>query len=453
MTQDDVLVYRFLPQGGPSTLSPAELAQRTAALSKLVNPQVRTSRSSSAWQRDEPVRQLPSARTYEATLPSKLSPRSVSTNDVPARRKRQLVDRTLEPFSHWQPPPPRQSPSPAPAAQPSDQPTQGILRRRETTGVVGGWAPSLSSAGREKKKVRVESPRTSGERVAEEEKRHINKGKGKANEAGAKELGPLTPVGREEEKTATGDNLDLADGAIKRCIPYPYCHNPSTSIAVNMNPARQHPSRILYSFVDPAVDTLASTLAAANGAATNGATQSQYTLASQLPLDSPVTMSYLQPGRRGAWLIPVSAPLPIPHTSPVRWFAQRPPPPPSPSPTSAERSIDWTDARLRTLWAFMTSLHEAGSFGRVRAVAWFPPSSSASSASAWPEMIRLNCDAHLALAIRGLLAQANVKTLRGVVGSGGEGKKRRKEEEDSEKWLRGRALVWVDEEGKAVLTA
>ncbi|BGO89349.1 hypothetical protein NBRC10512_001756 [Rhodotorula toruloides] len=365
MTQDDVLVYRFLPRGGPSTLSPAELAQRTAALSKLVNPQVRTSRSASGWQRHEPVGQLPSTRTYEATLPSKLSPRAVSTNDVPARRERQLVDRTVEPFSHGQPPPRRQSPSPALAAQPSDQPTQGILRRRETTGVVGGWAPSLSSAGREKKKVRVESPRTSGARVAEEEKRRVDKGKGKASDVGAKELVPATPVKREEEKTARGDNLDLADGAIKRCIPYPYCHNPSTSVAVNMNHARQHPSRILHSFVDPSLDPLASNLTAATGAATNGATQSQYTLASQLPLDSPLTMSYLQPGRRGAWLIPVSAPLPILHTSPVRWFAQPPPPPSSPAPIPAERSIDWTDARLRTLWSFLTSLHESGSFGRL----------------------------------------------------------------------------------------
>ncbi|BGP29829.1 hypothetical protein JCM10296v2_001575 [Rhodotorula toruloides] len=449
MTQDDVLVYRFLHKGGPSTLSPAELAQRTAALSKLVNPPVRTSCSASAWQRHEPVRQLPSTRTYEATLPSKLFPGAISTSDVPARRQRQLVDRTLEPFWHWQAPP-RQSPSPALAAQTSDQPTQGILRRRETTNVVGRWAPSLSSAGREKKKVRVESPRTSGARVAEEEKRRSDKGKGKAKEAGAKELVPPTPVERVEENTARGDKPELADGAIKRCIPYPYCHNPSTSVAVNMNPARQHPSRILHSFVDPSFDPLASTLTAATGAATNGATQSQFTLASQLPLDSPVAMSYLQPGRRGAWLIPVSASLPIPHTSPVRWFAQPPPPPSSPSPTSAERTIDWTDARLRTLWAFLTSLHESVSFGRVRTVAWFPPSSSA---SAWPEMIRLNCDAHLALAIRGLLAQANVKALRGVAGEGGSGKKRRKEEEDGEKWLRGRAIVWVDEEGRAVLTA
>ncbi|BGP22587.1 hypothetical protein JCM10295v2_001472 [Rhodotorula toruloides] len=381
MTHDDMLAYRFLPQGGPSTLSPAELAQRTAALSKLVNPP---------------------------------------------------------------------SPTPAQAAQTFDQPTQGILRRRETTGVVGGWAPSVS-AGREKKKVGVESPRASGARVAEQGKRRNDKGKGKVVELGGKELVPPTPDERVEEKKAKENNSELAKGAIKRCIPYPYCHNPSIPAAVNMNPARQHPSRILHSFVDPAFDPLASTLAATNAATANGATQSQYKLTSQLPLDSPVTMSYLQPARRGAWLIPVSASLPIPHTSPVRWFAQPPPSPISPSPTSAKRRIDWTDTRLRALWEFLTSLHESGSFGRIRAVAWFPPSPSASSASAWPEMIRLNCDAHLALAIRGLLSQANIKALRAVADAGVGGRKG--EEGDCEKWLKGRALVWVDEEGRAVLTA
>lgn len=206
-------------------------------------------------------------------------------------------------------------------------------------------------------------------------------------------------------------------------------------------------------------------------------------VAPELPLSSLATMEFLAPGRRGAWLIPISegeGPVP-PFTSPVTWPADETLPPSSRSSSSraakttttrkarssmdggeapAAAPLEWTDARLVVLWIYLTILHEGRGFGNIRAQAI---SSGAGGSSAAGDLLKLNCDAHLALAVRGLLDRLNVTGVAKRVGVGGnsgpanEKLQRLKREgacdDDDEKWFKGRALVWVDEQSRAILTA
>lgn len=246
----------------------------------------------------------------------------------------------------------------------------------------------------------------------------------------------------------------------------PYCHIPrAPRPADNLNPTRQHPARVLHSFVDPSYipppaplsrSTSAASLGTASAATTAPQTQSTST---QLPLDSPTTMSYLSPGRRGAWLVPLSPnslPLPLSQHARVaqpRWYAAAPPPPPRAVEADAAPAIEWTDTRLEALWRVLTSLHESGQFGLVRAAAYFPPPApdeEEGGGEGWGEYVAVRCDAHLALAIREVLGQVSVSAL----SAGRKGKEERgRGQGDEEKFLKGRGLVWVDEEGEAVLVA
>lgn len=166
--------------------------------------------------------------------------------------------------------------------------------------------------------------------------------------------------------------------------------------------------------------------------------------------------------------------------------------------------IEWTDARLAALWTLLSTLHTKRSFGYIRAQAITSPATLPPSpppeeppplgepAESVGDVIKINCDAHLALAFKGLLEQFTVAAARAVparfrvgVGVGGPpapleksavesdgadgglrapGRAKTKggandaaevddPARDREKWLKGRALVWLDEEGRAVLTA
>jgi len=171
------------------------------------------------------------------------------------------------------------------------------------------------------------------------------------------------------------------------------------------------------------------------------------------------------------------------------------------------RRLEWTDARVRAVWDCVAQLGASGAgWGVVRCDAWWPPDEEieeggggrageargageaagegaerrgggAEGPSAWPAMLRIMCPAHLALALRGLLAQVSVSALAragrrrreaarsegGVrVGEGGrkgegEGEEdmadEEEEDEDDDRFLRGRRLLWVDEEGAPVLIA
>lgn len=267
----------------------------------------------------------------------------------------------------------------------------------------------------------------------------------------------------------------------------PYAHRifdpllrPATD-SYDLNPLRQEPAAVLHSFVDP-------TYLPARCGSVNRAPSAS------LPLSSPVTMEYLAPGKRGAWLIPLSeGDGPVPgHTSKVVWpdgeilrsrsdqgrrgrslsvlsnggatpstFLSKGRQPTESTTTKdscrpPQLPLEWTDARLAVLWRYLTGLHEGRHFGPLRAQAIF---------GAGADVIKVNCDAHLALAIRGLLDRLSVKAvarrirpsdsderLRKVLEQG-EGQQDDGDDDDDEKWLKGRALVWIDEQSRAILTA
>ncbi|GAA5967353.1 hypothetical protein JCM8115_006116 [Rhodotorula mucilaginosa] len=384
--------------------------------------------------------------------------------------------------------------------------------RRTTTTAATAASAAVSSGGSErvppgqqKKSVRIESPRTTAARTATASATTLLPSSSRSPLRGAN----TTRTGRPTTESAAGSRRDkivpvprsgvrprpstenvhsLGDvcsaatatarpsrgiGAIERCIPPPYAHrvldpllNPATD-AYDLNPARQEPSAVLHSFVDPSYARLCRrTPDEAGGKG-----------APELPLSSPATMEFLAPGRRGAWLIPISegeAPVPL-LTSPALWPADTTLPPSSrssssrPAKTTITRKarstdgedpaipLEWTDARLVVLWIYLTSLHEGRGFGNIRAQA------ISGGGSSQGDLLKINCDAHLALAIRGLLDRLNVKGVAKRVGGGGDGGpaneklQRLKREgactDDDEKWFKGRALVWVDEQSRAILTA
>ncbi|KWU44993.1 hypothetical protein RHOSPDRAFT_33533 [Rhodotorula sp. JG-1b] len=426
-------------------------------------------------------------------------------------------------------------------------PSQGLLRRRPPPAVAGAWAPTsgssallpqgsahdasfssmrtttaaaaVSSGGAsdrtpgQKKQVRVESPRTTAARTAtasatallpsssRSPRRGATSTTTTTESAAASRRDQIVPVPRSGVRPRPSSENDGDDGgggtcsaatgaatssrgvgAIERCIPPPYAHrildpllNPSTD-TYDLNPARQEPSAVLHSFVDP--DYARNRRRILSGEAGTGE------VAPELPLSSPATMEFLAPGRRGAWLIPISegeGPVP-PFTSPAIWPAGKTLPPASRSSGSravkttttrkarlidgegpAGLPLEWTDARLVVLWIYLTSLHEGRGFGNIRAQAISGRGGGGSSSSTTGDVLKINCDAHLALAIRGLLDRLNVKGVAKRVGGGGDGGpaneklQRLKREgactDDDEKWFKGRALVWVDEQSRAILTA
>ncbi|BGP53708.1 hypothetical protein JCM8202v2_001278 [Rhodotorula sphaerocarpa] len=182
--------------------------------------------------------------------------------------------------------------------------------------------------------------------------------------------------------------------------------------------------------------------------------------------------------------------------------------------SSSPPPIEWTDARLAALWTLLSTFHSKRSFGYIRAQAItssapLPPSppsedplspeGGGAEAARAGDVIKINCDAHLALAFKGLLEQFTVAAARAVparfrvgvggppapleksavesdgadgggrAGGGAKATMKGKDPQgtsaaadaaevddparDREKWLKGRALVWLDEEGRAVLTA
>lgn len=191
-------------------------------------------------------------------------------------------------------------------------------------------------------------------------------------------------------------------------------------------------------------------------------------------------LPYLAPGRRGAWLIPLSGPLPWTQGKPTppAWYAAPPAPlvsssgtylavpeagalpssspalPPSsatlpssstlasaPAPTRRRpRTIAWTDARLRALWHFLGRLHETGKMGPV----WAECLTATQSGGLMPDHIRVHAMAHLALALRHWLGLVDVKSTKWEVGEGAD---------DEERFLDRVRLVWVEEGGRAVLVA
>ncbi|GAA5896548.1 hypothetical protein JCM6882_005725 [Rhodosporidiobolus microsporus] len=465
MSNRTATVHVYEPPGAVPLRADDEEHRRSLAARLLAScsEPARSSASAAFVQLQRPLETSPSSKAYNTHPPASLSPKNLRRAHPDLDAEDDDSPASLPSFAHWRPRPPPSSPSeqpaplaPTPSLAAAGTQTQGILRKR----TVGAWAPPAATGEREKKKVRVESPRSTATAARG------------GREGGARELVPATP---EDDMAARskGEEVgqpELGEGAVQRCIPYPYCHT-DTIPCTDPNPARQHPARILHSFADPsftsppAPTTGTSSSLAQSHSLVRANSASGTSQLSQLATTSPKTLAFLQPGRRGSWLVPISAALPIPHTSPARWFAH-PLAPSAASTSSPTRPIYWTDDRLRALWTLVDSLHQSGGLGSLRATCHIPPPTSSSSPdSSTPSLLsylKITTDAHLALPLRGVLNQVNVKALL-LSSSSSATKSRRSEEgngeekkaasEDAEKFLKGRALVWVDEMGRAVLTA
>ncbi|GAA5867559.1 hypothetical protein JCM8547_001219 [Rhodosporidiobolus lusitaniae] len=529
MTPSSSLLHLYEPPGAPS-LSARQLDERQRKAERLIaslldegEKPARTHRSGEFVRWDAPIQALPGTRSYETRPPPSLSPQRL-LQPLPPPPAATAADEAVPSFPHWRPPSSSSHSLPAEATAPGGT-QQGILQRRPTTRTAGGWADSAVSAavavegGKgtttvERKRVRVESPRTTALLSAANAAR-VKEGEGEGRAEGGRRkarrvavLVPNTPEQAQRERVEEGEQEEeeeggrerpeLVEGAVRRCIPYPYQHthwNPS----LNLNPPRQHPARVLYSFVDPSFvplsssrPTSSSNLAPASFSAAfpfplpqssslvRTASSGSSQAFSHLSASSPRTLSYLAAGRRGSWLIPLSShPFaslsissstpPPPVVSEGRWFASPPPPTlpsrppllrngvrPSPQEQKEGKKIDWTDARLSCLWTFLDTLHENTALGSLRATCVSPPSREGGGG----EYLKVTTDAHLALPLRSVLAQVNVKAIRAPQRAergekAGEEADREDEEdeEDGQKFLKGVGLVWVDEEGGAVLVA
>lgn len=251
----------------------------------------------------------------------------------------------------------------------------------------------------------------------------------------------------------------------------PFRHTGSPCIE-SLNPPFQQPAAITHSYHDP--DLPPPRRRDHLGTAHDSSEQTETT-----GFLFPNVLPFLTPGRRGAWLIPLSGPLP--------WAEGKPTPPswsilppesagrsgggPSPLrstsraltssatlPTSPAvnlpastavstssgarrpRSIDWTDARLRAAWFWIDRLHHTGKVGPV----WAECLTAAQSGGGMPDHIRVHAMAHLALALRQMIGLWDVQSLRWK-GDGAE--------TDGFRFLKPVRLVWVDEGGRPVMVA
>ncbi|KAM0792114.1 hypothetical protein ACM66B_004818 [Microbotryomycetes sp. NB124-2] len=145
----------------------------------------------------------------------------------------------------------------------------------------------------------------------------------------------------------------------------------------------------------------------------------------------------LPPGRRGSWLVPLLGQMPVASVSAASWQTDRST---LPAPSRVrENSIDeikWTEDRLAALWRVLKTLASNGRMGLVRASCEVTHNDD--SWYAWPPLIRIGADAHLALPLRSLLGLVSAQG-----DTSGEGRH----------FLRNATLLWIDEAGVPVLTA
>lgn len=196
----------------------------------------------------------------------------------------------------------------------------------------------------------------------------------------------------------------------------PYCH---TDIVPSHPPSKLHYCDLLHSYLDPP-STTASTAPR---------------LASLVPATTafPNALATLSPGRRGAFLIPLSQPLPYARSTPPSW-----------EPATEKGTISWTDDRLRELWNLLDDLHKRGRMGDLFCEAVFEGETSPNLpllARGTGDHLRLWVDAQLALPFRSFLRLLSVGWMRG------------EKEGDRVQFLRTAKLVWVNEQGRAAFLA
>ncbi|GAA5954411.1 hypothetical protein JCM3765_004451 [Sporobolomyces pararoseus] len=449
----------------------------------------RTSYHCSPWEKHQPIEQTPDTRLWTTSPPS-----AIKNLRPPSRSPSPDDWETLDQFQHWVPPP-----LPSASTVHRYEPISPSKRNVDRVAVAGAWNSTRVASEQEegkgqrkKKRVRVESPATTLSRAATVQQeqnistsselrrsprkavsltleKDLPRRSTRTRNKSTKELVPATP-----EDTTPREAPHLAVGAIERCIPPPYHHVVSHDLGPTSYPIRQKPSRVLHSFVDPSYSLPLS----ASSASLLG------TGSRDLSVLSPKTQRFLVPGRQGSWLIPISAPFPIPEASPPIWFSRLPSAPPAASKPSmrplkkisTSSPIHWTSSRLTALWSFLSDLNRSSSFGPLRAACHI----SSSSDSQLPDYIKITLDANLALAFRTLLSLVSVEIALGSTsrsakksrstkrdkqkeketnvdtrraGEGPEEDEERIAETDPEKWLSGKALLWTDESGRAILVA
>ncbi|GAA5997920.1 hypothetical protein JCM5350_001521 [Sporobolomyces pararoseus] len=451
----------------------------------------KTTYNCSPWEKHQPIEQSLDTRLWTTSPPSEIKRlRPPSRSPSPADWE------TLDHFQHWVPPP---LPIPTTAHVYGEQmvPTKRSVDGRATAGAWNSTRVTREveqeknqKKEKEKKRVRVESPATTLSRTAAtQHKQKSSPGaelrrsprkvvtsivakdsprkSTRTRSQNTKELVPATP-----EDTMAREAPDLAVGAIERCIPPPYHHVVSHDLGPTNYPSRQKLSRVLHSFVDPSYSPSHSTSSASLLGAGNR----------DLSVLSPKTHQFLIPGRRGSWLIPISAPFPTPQAASPIWFNRPPPAPPATSKPSTRplqkdttpSPIQWTSPRLTALWSFLSDLNKSSSFGPLRAACH----ASSSADPRLPDYIKITLDANLALAFRTLLSLVSVEIVLGSTSrpgkrsrsttreklkeketnvdtrqAGAGGGPEEEAEADPEKWLSGKALIWTDESGRAILVA
>lgn len=158
--------------------------------------------------------------------------------------------------------------------------------------------------------------------------------------------------------------------------------------------------------------------------------------------------SYLRPGRRGTWLIPLQGSFSsIAGSSSTSWTTDKS----STKGKETRPAIIWNKVRLDALWTILERMQSSDRLGHIVAFVHIEddsldslsPKSALRSPPAFPPHIRVGVDGHLALSIRFLLGLC--------IGGKSDGN-----EEDKVRFLdpdSGIRLAYVDEIGRPILLA
>ncbi|KAM0753269.1 hypothetical protein T439DRAFT_323910 [Meredithblackwellia eburnea MCA 4105] len=373
---------------------------------------------------------------------------------------------SLEPFQHWVPPPPVPQPSPLTSRKRQLRPYSALSSASSSSRLDPPFkdpppppVPTSSVTAYRVLRPRPSIPTPSATANLQQQQQ--------------------PPSSRHVlPSSVTKSPTDVAQGAIQRCIPPPYRHqieHRRMFYMGNIDPPSkpQIESSIRRSFVDPTAPTSKSSSRSNSARGDQGKVakgtpllQVQSSSTSSIPVGRslsppppqqskstfPIAYSHLQPGRRGKFLIPISAPLPIPSTSKPAWGASAPTTTTSPkkrgsgsSSSSREKEdvIYWTDDRLKSLWKFLDRIHDSDSLGSVEAECFLVQDYNQvtneggdreeGGGAVWPDHVRVNCPAEFALALRAVLRTVKA--------------------DDGVRFLERSKLVWVDESGMSIFLA
>ncbi|KAK4052932.1 hypothetical protein OIO90_004056 [Microbotryomycetes sp. JL221] len=191
------------------------------------------------------------------------------------------------------------------------------------------------------------------------------------------------------------------------------------------NPERQHPAKVRKHF-KLAISSSSDTQLAS--------TPQDIGFKSQLALHI---------GRRGSWLVPLLGTLPFESASEARWVEQVATSASPDERNGSSECVVWTESRFEAFCVAIHAVAAKGRFGEIHMRCEMPQKSNPTAqlqpgSSYWPPLVRISADAHLALPLRAVL---NLVTARD------------RDSMDKKQFLKKCLLVWVDENGEALLGA